>query len=135
DAVEGVLEAHLRAGGARYRGVRSNVVYDEDPSILGAGVGVPHLLLHPRFRKGFKRLHGHDLSFDAWILEPQLPDLIDLAHAFTDTQIVLNHVGAPVGIGQYAGQRAERFPIWREHMRSLALCTNVAVKLGGLGIP
>jgi L-fuconolactonase len=133
DAVEEVLAAHLEAGGGRYRGVRSAIVYDED--LLGVGLNAPHLLLDASFRAGFKRLGPLGLSFEAWLLEPQLPELIDLARAFTDTQIILNHVGAPVGMGRYAGQREERYSRWREHIRTLARCGNVAVKLGGLGIP
>jgi L-fuconolactonase len=137
DAVEEVLAAHILAGGSRYRGIRSLVVFDEDgPRILGVGVGagVPHLLLNTRFRSGFQRLQPLGLSFDVFLLEPQLPDLIDLARAFPETQIILDHVGAPVGIGPYAGRREERFPIWRDSIRTLSRCANVAVKLGGLGM-
>lgn len=136
DAVEEVFGAHLRAGGARYRGIRAaGIVYDEDETILGAGVGAPHVMLDAKFRAGFKWLQPLGLSFDIFLLEPQLPELIDLAQAFPETQIILNHAGAPVGVGRYAGQREERFPIWREHMRSLSRRANVAVKLGGLGMP
>jgi L-fuconolactonase len=135
EKVDEVLGAHLAAGGSRYRGVRCSAMYDEDPSILGEGVGVPHLLLDPEFRTGFKRLRRFGLTFDALILEPQLPDLIDLARVFPDTQIILNHVGAAVGVGRYAGRREERFAAWRESMRTLSTCPNVAVKLGGFGIP
>jgi L-fuconolactonase len=135
DAVEEVLAAHIRAGGSRYRGVRSPVVHDEDATILGAGVGVPHVLLDAEFRRGFAKLRQFDLSFEAWVLEPQLSDVIELARTFPETQIILNHVGAPVGVGQYRGQREQRFSIWRERIRTLAQCPNVTVKLGGLGIP
>jgi L-fuconolactonase len=132
--VEDVLQAHMRAGGSRYRGVRSGAAYDEDSGILGAG-GVPNRLLDPMFREGFKRLQAFGLSFDAFLLEPQLPDLIDLARAFPETQIILNHVGVPLGVGRYAGRREERFSLWRSNMISLSKCGNVAVKLGGLGVP
>ncbi|MDR3509805.1 MAG: amidohydrolase family protein [Caulobacteraceae bacterium] len=74
------------------------------------------------------------LSFDAWMLEPQLPDLIDLARAFPDTAIILDHVGTPLGIGAYKGRRAERFGVWREHIRELAKSPKVSVKLGGLAM-
>lgn len=135
DSVQGVLDAHVQAGGGRYRGVRTSAMYDADPRILGAGVGVPHLLLDRQFRAGFRRLHQMGLSFDASVLEPQLADLIDLARAFSETQIVLNHVGCPLGVASYAGKREERFPIWRDHIQTLSTCANVAVKLGGLGMP
>jgi L-fuconolactonase len=134
-AVEDILVAHIRAGGTRYRGVRCSALYDDDSSILGVGAGVPGLLLDPKFRVGFKYLHSLGLSFDALVLEPQLPDLIDLSRAFPETQIILNHVGVPTGVGRYAGHREERFSIWRKHIKSLSQSGNVAVKLGGLGLP
>jgi predicted TIM-barrel fold metal-dependent hydrolase len=129
-----VLTAQLGAGGDRYRGVRSPAYYDEDPAILGPGAR-PHRLLDATFRKGFRRLRSLGLSFDVAVLEPQLPDVIDLARAFGETPIILDHCGGPLGIGRFAGRRAERFPIWRDNMRTLARCENVSVKIGGLGTP
>ena len=38
-------------------------------------------------------------------------------------------------IGAYKGKREERFPIWRENIRTLAKLPNVHVKLGGLAMP
>jgi predicted TIM-barrel fold metal-dependent hydrolase len=133
DAAEPVLQAHLRAAPDRYRGVRHATLHDDDTSIFGHGE--PHLLSNQEFREGFKWLHRLGLSFDALVLEPQLPDVIDLARAFPETRIILNHVGCPVGVGNYAGRREDRFPIWRANMIALARCENVAVKLGGLGSP
>jgi L-fuconolactonase len=134
-AVEEVLAAHLQAAGSRYRGVRSPILYDEDSAILGVGIGMPHVLLDSAFRAGFKCLDRFDLSFDALLFEPQLPDLIDLARAFPNTRIILNHCGIPLGVGRYSGRREERFSIWRDRIGTLAQCDNVAVKLGGLGMP
>jgi predicted TIM-barrel fold metal-dependent hydrolase len=135
DAVEEVLHAHLQAGGGRYRGVRNNPAagYDEDAKICGRGI--PHLLQDASFRAGFKRLRALGLSFDVWLLEPQLPELIALARDFPDTQIILDHIGTPVGVSRYAGRLAERFPVWRDNIRRLSRHANVAVKLGGLGMP
>jgi L-fuconolactonase len=82
-----------------------------------------------------KLLHKLGLSLDVFVLEPQLPDLVDLARSCADTQIILNHVGVPVGVGRFARKRTERFPTWRENMRELSRCDNVRVKLGGLGLP
>jgi predicted TIM-barrel fold metal-dependent hydrolase len=134
DAIEEVLTEHIQAGGGRYRGVRSGpIAYDEDETILGPTP--PHLLLDGRVRAGLQRLQKLGLSFDAFVLEPQLPELIDLAQGVPEVQIILNHVGTPLGVGRYLGQRDERFPVWRENMRALSRCSNVAVKLGGLGLP
>ena len=74
------------------------------------------------------------LSFDAWLYHPQIDELADLARAFPDTRIVLNHVGGPIGIGAYAGKRKEVFPGWAASIKALAACPNVYVKLGGLGM-
>ena len=86
------------------------------------------MYLDKKFREGFAVLEKLGLSFDAWLLEPQLPDLIDLARAFPGTTIVLDHVGTPLGVGRYKGQREERFDDWKKsirekHRTSDAVCT------------
>jgi L-fuconolactonase len=135
DGVAPVLEAHISAGGGRFRGIRNIGAAHSDPAVLGPLNRVePGLYLSDRFREGFRHLAGLGLSFDAWLLEPQLPDLMDLARVFPDTTIVLDHVGTPLGDVQTEGRREERFPIWRENIRQLAMAPNVAVKLGGLGM-
>jgi L-fuconolactonase len=61
------------------------------------------------------------------------PELADLARAFPDTKIVLNHVGGPLGSGVYRGKRSEVFHRWAASIKALAAHQNVYVKLGGLG--
>jgi predicted TIM-barrel fold metal-dependent hydrolase len=136
-AVEEVLRAQMAAAPARFRGIRHSASADDDPNVLGPLAGrAPSGLYRDRdFRAGFAVLGKLGLSFDAWLLEPQLPDLTDLARAFPDTTIVLDHVGTPLGVGRYAGQREARFPVWRDNIRTLAQCANVVVKLGGLAMP
>lgn len=137
EAVEDVLRSHIDAGHGRFRGIRQSCSWDADPNVLGPLHGrVPEGLYRDAdFRRGFESLRKLGLSFDAWLLEPQLPDLIDLARAFPETTIVLDHVGTPLGIGAYAGKRDERFGVWRDSIRALAKCPNVVVKLGGLPMP
>ncbi|WP_247452501.1 amidohydrolase family protein [Bradyrhizobium sp. 174] len=130
-----VLEAHVSAGAGRFRGIRQSASYDADLSFLAPSSRKPEgLYRDARFRAGFRCLASLNLSFDAWLFEPQLPDLIDLARAFPDTPICLDHVGTPLGIGAYAGKRKDRFDIWRANIGALADCQNVYVKLGGLGM-
>jgi len=130
-----VLEAHMAAGGGRFRGIRQSASADADPDVLGPlHRQGPGLYLSDDFRKGFAELAPLGLSFDAWMLEPQLPDLISLARAFPDTDIILDHVGTPLGVGAYAGKRGERFGIWRDNIRELAKSPKVNVKLGGLAM-
>jgi L-fuconolactonase len=130
-----VLEAHVVAAGGRFRGIRHAAASDPDPEVLGPLHGRPAgLYVDNTFREGFAQLAPLGLSFDAWMLEPQLPDLIDLARAFPETQIILDHVGTPLGLASYRGRREERFGIWRDTIRALAQSPNVAVKLGGLAM-
>src|SRR5436190_2212971 len=135
-AVEDVLRSHIAAGHGRFRGIRNSASYDPDLGVIGplSISRQPGLYGDSKFREGFAVLHRLGLSFDAWLLEPQLPDLIDLARTFPETTIVLDHVGTPLGIAGYEGKREERFPIWRENIRALARCGNVVVKLGGLAM-
>ena len=137
DTVEDVLRSHIAAGHGRFRGIRQSASFDEDANVLGplSGRNTAGLYLDPKFREGFAVLHKLGLSFDAWLLEPQLPELIDLARDFPETVIVLDHVGTPLGIAAYQGKRDERFGTWRDNIRALAKCQNVVVKLGGLPMP
>jgi L-fuconolactonase len=135
DGVAPVLEAHIRAGNGRFRGIRNSASFEEDKEVLGPLNRVEAgLYREAKFREGFRHLGRMGLSFDAWLLEPQLPDVIDLARAFEDTTIVLDHVGTPLGRGRYTGKLEERFPIWRDNIRELARSPNVVVKLGGLAM-
>jgi predicted TIM-barrel fold metal-dependent hydrolase len=130
-----VLEAEISAGQGRFRGIRHSVAWDSDPNVAHMYATRPKgLLLDPTFRKGFSCLAPLALSFDAWLFHPQLGELADLARAFPDTQIVLDHCGGPAGTGQYANRREEIFTTWRASIREIAKCPNVAVKLGGLAM-
>jgi L-fuconolactonase len=61
-------------------------------------------LLDATWRAGFARLAPLKLTFEAWLCYTQLSDL---ARAFPQTTIILNHVGGPIGIGPYKGKEAE----------------------------
>ena len=135
ERVAGVLESHLQAGGGRFRGIRHITVWDADTTLMNPlSAGPPSLLRDTVFRAGFAKLAPLNLSFDAWLFHPQISELTDLARAFPDTTIILNHVGGVVGIGAYAGRRDEVLEHWSRAIRDLARCDNVHVKLGGLGM-
>jgi predicted TIM-barrel fold metal-dependent hydrolase len=134
-AVQTVLEAHLQAGGGRFRGIRHAAAWDASPKVRNSHTHpCEHLYAQPAFREGFARLAPLGLSFEAWQFHTQLADVLDLARAFPATTIVLNHVGGPLGIGPYAGRHDEVFARWRPMVQALAGCPNVVVKLGGLGM-
>ncbi len=134
--VRDVLEAQMAVGGGRFRGIRYGVSWDAHPSIQNfvSRVIPPHIVLDKTFREGFAQLGRLGLSFESWQYHPQLPDAIDLARAFPDTTIILNHVGGVLGVGPYSGQRQEILAGWRKNIAELARCPNVNVKLGGIGM-
>ncbi len=133
DRVEPVLEAHIRAGGGRFRGVRHGAGWDAS-EVIGNSRAItgPHLMMRADFRRGLGRLTALGLSFDAWLFHPQLADVIDLARAFPDTNIIMGHVGGPLGYGPYAGKREEVSASWKAGITELAKCQNVVMKLGGM---
>jgi predicted TIM-barrel fold metal-dependent hydrolase len=132
--VEPVLSALMRAGGERFRGIRHGVSWDADPSIVSPASPVrPGLLADKTFREGFAVLSRLGLSYDVSLYHPQIKDVADLAGAFPNTRIVVNHVGGVLGIGAYRGKRDEVFSRWKASIKTLAAHPNVYVKLGGLG--
>jgi L-fuconolactonase len=133
DKVEPVLEANMRASGGRFRGVRHSAAWDAS-DIIGNSrtAGGPHLFQQAGFRAGFARLTALGLSLDAWVFHPQLTDVVDLARAFPNSNIVSVHCGGPLGYGPYEGKRDEVFKTWKAGVTELATCPNVTVKLGGM---
>jgi L-fuconolactonase len=131
ERVEAVLEAQIRAGGGRFRGVRHSGNWDADP-IIGNGAPGPDIYRRADFRAGLARLSALGLSLDAWVFHTQLQDVIDLARAFPHTNIIMGHVGGVLGYGPYAGQRDEIYESWKASIAELAKCPNVTMKLGGM---
>jgi predicted TIM-barrel fold metal-dependent hydrolase len=130
-----VLDALLAASPGRFKGIRHQGAWDADPEVLGPPFHAPpELYRDATFREGFAELGKRGMTFDAWILEPQIPDVIDLARAFPDQPICLDHCGTPLGMASYTGKLHERFDIWRHNIQELAKCENVVVKLGGLAM-
>jgi predicted TIM-barrel fold metal-dependent hydrolase len=133
DRVEPVLQAQIRAGGGRFRGVRHAAAWDAS-EVIGNSLTArgPHLMRRSDFRAGLARLTALGLSLDAWVFHPQLADVIELARAFPATNIIVGHVGGPLGYGPYAGKRDEVFATWKAAITELASCANVVMKLGGM---
>jgi len=135
ERVGAVLDAHLAAS-PRFRGIRHAAGWDASDEVRNSHTKPPRgLFLESGFRRGFAELGRRGLSFEAWLYHPQLADLVGLAKAFPETTIVLDHFGGPLGIGPYAGKRAEIFQSWKSAIRSVADCPNVVAKLGGLVMP
>jgi predicted TIM-barrel fold metal-dependent hydrolase len=134
-AVREVLEAHLQAGQGRFRGVRHLVTWDADQTLVNPVSAAPRgLLLDRDYRAGVAQLGPLGLSYDAWLFFPQLPELFDLAKAYPDVPVIINHCGGVVRIASYEDKQKEVFESWSQSMRKLAQLPNVYVKVGGLGM-
>ena len=131
-----VLDAEIAAGGGRFRGIRFITKWDADEELNTGRYKPPSGLMQDRnFRAGFAMLAPRKLSFDVMVYHRQIPELADLARAFPDTTIVVNHIGGLVAwTRSYAARKDEAIGEWRASMAELARCPNVFVKLGGLGM-
>jgi len=130
-----VLDAHM-AVGDRFKGIRHAAGWDASDQVRKSHTNPTRgMLLDKTFRQGFRELGRRGLSFDAWLYHPQIPELTDLARAFPDTTIILDHFGGPLGIGPYEGKGAEVFALWKRSITELAKCPNVVAKLGGIAMP
>lgn len=136
DAARPVVEALITAGNGRFCGIRHAAAWDADPAVLGPPFHAPEgLYRSDAFRAGFAAYGEFGLTFDAWVLEPQLGDIVELARAFPGQTIVLDHCGTPLGTASYRGTLPANFDRWRASILELAECPNVRVKLGGLAMP
>ena len=77
-----------------------------------------------KWREGYRRLAPLGLHFELQCPWRLLGEASQLARDFPDTTIVLNHTGLPDGD-----------PNWNAAMRELAACSNVMVKISGMGVP
>lgn len=130
-----VLDAHVQAGGGRFRGIRCQGNWDvTGASKGGRDVTGPDRFSGSGFREGFAELAKRGMSFEAWCYHPQIPEVTSLARAFPDATIILNHFGGPLGVGPYAGKADEIFDGWRRDIAELGTCENVVAKLGGINM-
>ena len=130
-----VLDAHIAAGGGRFRGIRRAVAWDAADVIRNHRTEPPAgLLLQDKFRRGFAELGPRGMTFEAWCYHLQIAEVTDLARAFPDTTIILDHFGGPLGTGPYTGNANEVFETWKPLIRELATCENVFAKLGGINM-
>jgi L-fuconolactonase len=137
DRVTELLERHMAAAGGRFKGVRHITAWSADEAVQPKSLSrapARDLMQSKPFLAGVARLEKLGLSFDAWVFHTQLHEIEMLAESFPGLQIILNHLGGPVRIGGWAADRQEALAQWQTAMRRLALRSNVAVKLGGVGI-
>lgn len=135
EAVAEVLAAHEEAGGGRFRGVRHATAWDASDEVRnGHSRPFEQMMATGEFRAGVRTLAEMGFSFDAWLYHPQLPELAALAEAADAATVVVNHLGGPLGIGPYRGDRSRVRADWRASVERLAARPNVFLKLGGIGM-
>jgi predicted TIM-barrel fold metal-dependent hydrolase len=127
-----VMERHAQF--ERFRGIRYLVAWDASDDVRRPMLDTREgMLREESIREGLRALDDLGLSIDISLLHPQLPDLIEIASSFPGLQIVLCHIGTPIGIGPYASRKDEVFAEWKRDLELLGKFDNVAVKVGGLG--
>jgi len=134
-SVENILKAHLEIAPDHFKGIRHATGWHETDDVRNSHTNPSkNLMSDPVFREGFEVLSGLGLSFDAWFYHEQIPEFIELAKAFPETTIVLDHFGGPLGIGPYADNLEAVFFKWQRLVEPLANLDNVYFKLGGLNM-
>ena len=129
------LDAHLTASNGLFRGIRHALAYDDDEALSIKPRQPPGLYVMPEFQAGVRRLGERGFTYDTWNYHHQLQQLIEVARAAPGTTIILDHFSTPLGVGKYAGKRAEIFEIWKRDLAELAKLPNVHAKIGGLAMP
>jgi predicted TIM-barrel fold metal-dependent hydrolase len=107
------------------RGIRQQLHWHANPQYSFASR--PDVMNDRRWRSGLALLARHGLLFELQIFTSQMADGVKLARAFPDTTFVLEHAGMLEDRSVEGRQR------WYEGMCALADCSNVNVKLSGLG--
>jgi L-fuconolactonase len=134
--IDDVLQAHVEAGKGRFRGIRQMNAWDASTDVRRPTSTIPPFLLaDPDLRRGFPSLGRAGLIYETYLFHPQIPELTELARAFPDVPIVLDHLGGPIGVGPYRDHRDDVLATWRASLSDLATCPNVSLKLGGIGMP
>ncbi len=133
DRVEPVLEALQAASSNRFRGIRHTVTWDPHPEVENREK--EGVLATAEFRAGARTLARMGLSLDTGLCFPQLPELAAFATAVPDLTIILNHLGGLTRVGPYGDRDDEVLAAWRSGIAAVAKCPNVALKLGGIGMP
>jgi predicted TIM-barrel fold metal-dependent hydrolase len=123
-AIAETLEAH--AAFANTRGIRQILNVHANPLYDYVG---RHYMRDETWRRNFALLERFGMSFDLQLYPAQMEEAAALARSHPQIQIVLNHTGMFVDRNSVAGYRA-----WRQGLRTLAACPNVAVKISGLAM-
>ncbi|MCH8224748.1 MAG: amidohydrolase family protein [Chloroflexi bacterium] len=128
-----VLEALQAASPNRFRGIRHSVGWDPHPEVPSREV--EGVLATEDYRAGARVLERMGLCLETGVMFPQLPELADFARSVPGLTIILNHIGGLMRTGPYGNRDEEVLATWRSGITAVAVCPNVIIKLGGIGMP
>lgn len=139
-SLDRVLDAHVAAS-SRFVGIRDYLAHGGDNEGLASFASQPDMTADGAWRRGFERLGERGLTFDAWAYGHQLSSVATLVSTLTDTTVVLDHLGSPVGwagpyagVGTTAGERDAILGRWREDLAAIGANPQVWVKVSGQGM-
>lgn len=137
DDVARLLDAAMERAPDRFRGVRQITMehWSESPYQFFTFRPPLGVMEHPGFRQAFRHLAPRGLLFDAAVFNHHLSKVSDLADAFPETTITLNHMGVAMGLDLDATGRAELLEAWKGQLADVARRPNIYCKVGGLGMP
>ena len=131
-----VFDAQIAAGNGRFEGIRHQTGLDADPGIRATRAPIPTPGLRRQdLARGLRRTGQARSHLRCLAYHPQLGEIADLAEAFPDTSIVLDHVGGPLGYACVCrpARRGVR-DLAEVDGRAGQAGQNIVVKVGGLGM-
>lgn len=126
----------------QFRGIRLIGARHPDPKVRD-WIDVDSVLTGRDFLSGFDIVASRDVVFETFVYSHQLRDVGVVAREYPDTTIVVDHLGAPIGVfgpvgartGATAAARADILAVWKERTAALSQHPNVVMKLSGLAFP
>jgi predicted TIM-barrel fold metal-dependent hydrolase len=118
-----VLDREFAAGNVR--AIRQQLHWHANPQYRFAAR--PDVMNDAAWRRGLAEVGRRGLLFELQIFSSQMADAVRLVQAFPQLTFVLMHAG------MLEDRSDAGWAIWRAGMDALARCSNVAVKLSGLG--
>lgn len=107
------------------RGVRHILNWHRDPRYTHTSR--PGIMNEKLWRESFARLAPRGLSFDLQVFPEQLADAARLAGEYSETTIMLDHIGMPLA------RDADYLRSWSSGLRDVARQENVAAKISAIG--
>ncbi|MBZ9939281.1 amidohydrolase family protein [Mesorhizobium sp. BR1-1-16] len=114
-----------QAASPRVAGIRAILSCHPDPE--KSFVGDPRLAYAPDFRRDVGRVRDHGLHLELMMYPYQAEAVADLAAAFPDLSIVINHCGSPID-RDAAGMKR-----WHDAIVTVASAPNTIIKISSPG--